>query len=102
MRKGTPRTKKATAAARDGKWAAAAAAMPARTLHGAAGVGQRLRAARVDQKVSLRELAESVDISVSTLIKMERAETFPDVAQLERVAKRLRTTPAWLAGWGAK
>lgn len=62
-------------------------------------IGDRIRNKRKELGLSLRELAEQLDISFSMLAKYERNESLLNNLQIENIAKVLRTTPAYLMGW---
>ena len=46
-----------------------------------------LKAARVNAGLTQLEVCEKLSISQPTLIKWERAESFPDIAQLKKIEK---------------
>lgn len=54
-------------------------------------LGQRILLLRESQKLSLRTLANKVDLSASFLSQIERDETSPSIASLEKIALALGT-----------
>lgn len=64
---------------------------------GAAGIGDRLRAARLNRELSVRALAERACTSHTAIGKIERGGTMPTVATVEALAVALSVSPAWLA-----
>lgn len=52
-------------------------------------IGQKLRMARQQQKMSLRELAAKADVSVSMLSQIENGKTSPSVRSLHSIADAL-------------
>lgn len=52
--------------------------------------GERIKALRVDQGLSLRALAREAEMSVGYLSKLEQDESSPTVSMLERLADALR------------
>lgn len=53
------------------------------------GMGEKLRAARVDQNMSLRELAEKAEVSASLLSQIENGKANPSVRSLYSIAAAL-------------
>jgi transcriptional regulator with XRE-family HTH domain len=49
-------------------------------------IGERLRAARLQQKLSLRDLAERVDLSASMLSQIETGKSSPSVRSIHNIA----------------
>ncbi|WP_210479406.1 XRE family transcriptional regulator [Naasia sp. SYSU D00948] len=56
---------------------------------GSADLGNRIRAGRTRRGLSLRALAERVDLSVGLLSNIERGATSPSIAALTRIAEAL-------------
>jgi transcriptional regulator with XRE-family HTH domain/quercetin dioxygenase-like cupin family protein len=56
------------------------------------GIGARLKAARGDRRLSLRELARRADLSASLLSLVENGKTNPSVESLYRIASALGTS----------
>jgi len=52
-------------------------------------IGQKIRAIRREQHLSLREVAEKADVSISHLSQVESGKTNPSVATLTRIATAL-------------
>jgi len=52
-------------------------------------IGQKLRAARMQQQFSLRELAERAEVSASLLSKIENSKATPSVRSLHSIAEAL-------------
>ena len=59
-------------------------------------LGQRVQALRTDRELTLRELADRSDVSVSMLSSVERGEKAPTVVVLDRIAGGLDVTLASL------
>jgi transcriptional regulator with XRE-family HTH domain len=59
-------------------------------------LGQRVQAIRIDRGLTLRELADRSDVSVSMLSSVERGEKAPTVVVLDRIASGLDVTLAGL------
>jgi transcriptional regulator with XRE-family HTH domain len=59
-------------------------------------LGQRIQSLRTDRGLTLRELADRSDVSVSMLSSVERGEKAPTVVVLDRVAGGLDVTLASL------
>ena len=59
-------------------------------------LGQRVQALRTDRGLTLRELADRSDVSVSMLSSVERGEKAPTVVVLDRIASGLDVTLASL------
>jgi len=57
--------------------------------HHARAIGEKLRAIRQDNKMSLRELAKRADISASMLSQIETGKVFPSVRSLYDIATAL-------------
>ena len=57
-------------------------------------LGQRVQALRTDRGLTLRELADRSDVSVSMLSSVERGEKAPTVVVLDRIASGLNVTLA--------
>lgn len=53
------------------------------------GMGEKLRAARLDQSMSLRELAEKAEVSASLLSQIENGKANPSVRSLYSIAAAL-------------
>jgi transcriptional regulator with XRE-family HTH domain/mannose-6-phosphate isomerase-like protein (cupin superfamily) len=53
------------------------------------GIGEKLRAARIGQKMSLRELAEKAEVSASLLSQIENGKANPSVRSLYGIAAAL-------------
>lgn len=87
--------------ATEGRWAASRARLPQGEIpEGAAGVGPRIHIARVLRKISQRELATKLGISVQLLIWWERGKSFPDVQQVEKLAAAFGDVkPGTLVKW---
>lgn len=60
------------------------------------GWGERIRAARIDLGLSQRELATRMGLSRPTVASWESEETSPDLADVPRLSRALRVSPAWL------
>lgn len=76
-----------SAAAKDGKWAAARAKLPQGNIPpGAAGIGRRILIARVLRKMSQHDLAKAVGVSPQSVINWEAGKSHPSVAQVEKIA----------------
>jgi XRE family transcriptional regulator, regulator of sulfur utilization len=59
-------------------------------------LGQRVQTLRIDRGLTLRELADASDVSVSMLSSVERGEKAPTVVVLDRIAAGLDVTLASL------
>jgi transcriptional regulator with XRE-family HTH domain len=53
-------------------------------------VGTRLRILREQQALSLRELAERIDLSFNTISRIERGDISPPVSTLKQLATALK------------
>jgi len=61
-------------------------------------VGRRLRQWRLQQKMGLRELSRNADISPAGLNSIEKGQTSPTLATLNKILKALGTDfPAFFA-----
>jgi transcriptional regulator with XRE-family HTH domain len=60
--------------------------------HQARAIGEKLRAARQERKMSLRDLASKADISASMLSQIETGKVFPSVRSLYDIATVLGVT----------
>jgi transcriptional regulator with XRE-family HTH domain len=58
-------------------------------LEPARAIGEKLRTARQEQKMSLRELAEKADTSASMLSQIENGKAFPSVRSIYSIASAL-------------
>ncbi|MFN8451613.1 MAG: cupin domain-containing protein [Anaerolineae bacterium] len=63
--------------------------MPDMNLEYARAIGEKLRAVRRDQHISLRELAERASISASMLSQIETGKAFPSVRSIYNIAAAL-------------
>jgi len=61
-------------------------------------VGTRIKGLRKEKKITLKELAEKTDISISFLSDIENQRSNPSLERLEEIAKALNTTIAYLMG----
>lgn len=61
-------------------------------------VGERIKALRQDSKLTLRELSQKVDISISFLSDIENGRSNPSLERLKDIAKALDTTTSYLLG----
>ncbi len=59
------------------------------TQQTALAIGEKLRAARQKQKISLRELADKAEVSASMLSQIENGKAFPSVRSLYSIAAAL-------------
>lgn len=62
------------------------------------GVGKRIKDSRIKQKLSLRDLAAKVDISISFLSDIENERSQPSLARLKDLAEGLNTSVSYLLG----
>ncbi|MEN9797567.1 MAG: hypothetical protein RL653_1263 [Pseudomonadota bacterium] len=67
---------------------------PEAELHGA--IGRTIRGARLDQGLTLKQLARRTGLSVSLLSQIERAESSASISSLYRIATALRLKMAQL------
>lgn len=63
--------------------------MPDTDQHHARAIGEKLRAARQEHNMTLRELARRADISASMLSQIETGKAFPSVRSLYNIAAAL-------------
>src|SRR5512136_1739936 len=63
--------------------------MPETDPRHARAIGEKLRAARRQQKMSLRELAIKAEISASMLSQIETGKTYPSVRSIYSIAAAL-------------
>ncbi len=61
-------------------------------------VGIRIKALRKEKKITLKELAEKADISISFLSDIENGRSNPSLERLEEIAKALNTSISYLLG----
>lgn len=61
------------------------------------GVGKRLREARDIRGLSMRQLEQLADAAGNLVRNTESARSTPTLATIERLAKALNVSPAWLA-----
>ena len=66
--------------------------MAGTSQHHARAIGEKLRAIRQEQKMSLRELAKKAEISASMLSQIETGKAFPSVRSLYNIAAALGVT----------
>ena len=66
--------------------------MTSKHPHHARAIGEKLRAARQEHKMSLRELADKAEISASMLSQIETGKVFPSVRSLYGIATALSVT----------
>lgn len=59
-------------------------------------IGRRLRSARNDREISLEDLGHLSDINWTTIGKIERGESSPNVESLVRIASALEIDPGTL------
>ena len=68
-------------------------------------LGERLREVRQQRKLTLLQVAQATDLSVSYLSDLERGRTRPSFDTLERLATCFRLSPADIVagvdGWGS-
>ncbi|HKH50941.1 MAG TPA: helix-turn-helix transcriptional regulator, partial [Mycobacterium sp.] len=57
-------------------------------------LGDRVQSLRIDRGLTLRDLADRSDVSVSMLSSVERGEKAPTVVVLDRIARGLDVTLA--------
>lgn len=65
-------------------------------------VGQRIKSLRQLKKMTLRELAQRVGISISFLSDIENGRSNPSLERLMEIAEALDTTVSYLLGEDAK
>ncbi|MBL8048358.1 MAG: cupin domain-containing protein [Chthonomonas sp.] len=70
-------------------------------LHGYEWVGARVRAARLKAGISIREAAESAQVSKNTLVRLERGEAVHN-SSLEQILWGLKLTPRRLQSIGSQ
>lgn len=61
-------------------------------------VGERIKRLRKERKLTLRELSEKVDISISFLSDIENGRSNPSLERLKSIAEALDTTVSYLLG----
>lgn len=61
-------------------------------------VGQRIKALRKQQNMTLRELSQKVGISISFLSDIENGRSNPSLERLKEIAEALDTTVSYLLG----
>src|SRR5437868_1141093 len=64
--------------------------MPMLDPQPARAIGEKLRAARQDQQMSLRELATRSEVSASMLSQVETGKAYPSVRSIYSIASALR------------
>ena len=60
-------------------------------------IGERLRRARKDRKVTQLELAARTGVAHSTVVRIERGQTRPRIETVGKIAEALGVDPRWLA-----
>ncbi len=73
------------------------AAPPAKKSYGCQHVGARLRQTRGDRAYSVRALGELAGVSGAAVSAIENKPHMPSLATIEKLAKALDVSPAWLA-----
>jgi transcriptional regulator with XRE-family HTH domain len=66
--------------------------MPDSNPHHARLIGEKLRAARQERKMSLRDLADKAEVSASMLSQIETGKVFPSVRSLYSIADALQVS----------
>lgn len=61
-------------------------------------VGERIKALRQERKLTLRELSQKADISISFLSDIENGRSNPSLERLKAIAEALNTTVSYLLG----
>lgn len=61
-------------------------------------VGDRIKALRQERKLTLRELSQKADISISFLSDIENGRSNPSLDRLKSIAEALDTTVSYLLG----
>lgn len=61
-------------------------------------VGERIKQLRKEKNLTLRELAEKADISISFLSDIENGRSNPSLERLKAIAEALDTTVSYLLG----
>ncbi|AFS79813.1 putative HTH transcriptional regulator, lambda repressor-like, DNA-binding protein [Gottschalkia acidurici 9a] len=61
-------------------------------------IGKRIKELRVDYGLSLKQLSERIDISISFLSDIENNRSNPSLDRLKDIAKGLNTTVSYLIG----
>lgn len=59
----------------------------------------RLRSRRAEIGITQQDLAESSELSPSTIFRYESAESAPSVESLLALCFSLKTSPSWLLGY---
>ena len=60
-------------------------------------IGERLRRARKDRKVTQVELAGRTGVAHSTVVRIERGQTRPRIETIYAFAEALGVDPKWIA-----
>lgn len=60
-------------------------------------VGERIKSARMDNRMSQADLSLKLDVSQSAVAHWERAKNVPSLVQLQDIAKELAVDSNWLA-----
>lgn len=69
-------------------------------LNGSASIGQRIKEKRIERNMTLEEVGKIAGVSRATIQRYESG-TISNIPsdRIERIAKALKTTPAYLMGW---
>lgn len=65
-------------------------------------IGLRIRAIRIDRKLSQSELGTQLDVSFQQIQKYEKGVNRLSVVRLMKIARILKTSPLELMGWDDK
>ncbi len=61
------------------------------------GVSVRLRAVRDERALSANALGQAAEVATGTILYIEKGRTVPSVETVEKLAKALKISPAWLS-----
>lgn len=62
-------------------------------------IGERIREKRKNKNYTLEQLADEIGVTKSTVLKYENGSIAIPSDKIEKIAKALKTTPAYLMGW---
>lgn len=59
-------------------------------------IGKRIREARIEQNLKQEELADSIDVSVAFMSRVERGKSKINLRRLTQIAEVLKVSPGYL------
>ena len=59
-------------------------------------IGRRIKAARIQQRLTQEELADKIDVSVAFMSRIERGQSAINLKRLTQIAEILKVSPGYL------